>query len=55
MLEDTLNFLGQKEIELVETEDEGKARVKKAKRSAEESDEGEEKSAAVIAAPRARE
>ncbi len=44
-IEDTLNFLGQKEIELVETEDEGKARVKQAKRDAAEMDDGaEEKS-----------
>lgn len=44
-IEDTLNFLGQKEIELVETEDEGKARVKQAKRDAAEMNDGaEEKS-----------
>jgi RNA polymerase primary sigma factor len=41
-IEDTLNFLGQKEIELVETEDEGKARVKQAKRDAAEMDDGSE-------------
>ncbi len=45
-LEDTLNFLGQKEIELVETEDEGKARIKQVKRDKDEMEDSSEEKAA---------
>jgi len=47
LLEDTLNFLGQKEIELVETEDEGKARIKQVKRDQEEMEDFSEEKAAL--------
>jgi RNA polymerase primary sigma factor len=47
-LEDTLNFLGQKEIELVETDEEGRARLKQAKRDKEELGEGGDEKAAFL-------